>query len=537
MLIRGANGVGYKNYPDNTIRKFIAESSKSGVDVFRIFDSLNWIDGMTVSMDEVQKQGKVVEACICYTGDILDETREKYNLKYYVNMAKELENRGANILCIKDMSSLLKPMAAHKLVRALKDEIEIPIHLHTHDTSGNGGATILMAAMAGVDIVDAAFNSMAGLTSQPALNSIVAALENSNRATNLSLDDLQEISNYWNSVRPVYSQFESDLKTGTAEIYKYEIPGGQYSNLRPQVISFGLEHKFDEVKEMFKVVNEMLGDIVKVTPSSKAVGDMAIFMVQNELNPENIYEKAKGVDFPDSIVSYFEGMMGQPEGGFPPKLQNLVLKDKKAITNRPGELLEDEDFGKIKKYLDETYNLEATDQDILSYALYPKVFEDYIKGIRNVGDFKHMGSDIFFYGLSEGETCEVKIEEGKVLVVKLIELKGLDENGNREVVFQVNGNTRIVNIKDMAANIQVKSQSISYADPEDPSEIGANIPGTVFKILVKEGEKVVKGQSIGIMEAMKMETNLITTMDGTIDKIYVKEGQIVGSGELIAKLK
>lgn len=537
MLIRGANGVGYKNYPDNTIRKFIAESAKSGVDVFRIFDSLNWIDGMTVSMDEVQKQGKVVEACICYTGDILDETREKYNLKYYVNMAKELEKRGTHILCIKDMSSLLKPMAAHKLIRALKDEIQIPIHLHTHDTSGNGGATILMAAMAGVDIVDAAFNSMAGLTSQPALNSIVAALENSNRETNLSLDDLQEISTYWNSVRPVYSQFESDLKTGTAEIYKYEIPGGQYSNLRPQVISFGLEHKFDEVKEMFKVVNEMLGDIVKVTPSSKAVGDMAIFMVQNDLNPENIYEKAKGMDFPDSIVSYFEGMMGQPEGGFPPELQKLVLKDKKAITNRPGELLEDEDFGKIKKYLDETYKLESTDQDVLSYALYPKVFEDYIKGIRTVGDFKHMGSDIFFYGLAEGETCEVKIEEGKVLVVKLIEIKGLDENGNREVVFQVNGNTRIVNIKDMAANVQVKSQSISYASPEDPSEIGANIPGTVFKILVKEGEKVVKGQSIGIMEAMKMETNLITTMDGMIDKIYVKEGQVVGSGELIAKLK
>ena len=537
MLIRGANGVGYKNYPDNTIRRFIAESAKSGIDVFRIFDSLNWIEGMIISMEEVQKQGKVVEACICYTGDILDETREKYNLKYYVNMAKELEKRGAHIICIKDMSSLLKPMAAHKLIRALKDEIQIPIHLHTHDTSGNGGATILMAAMAGVDIVDAAFNSMAGLTSQPALNSIVAALENSDRATNLPIDELQEISNYWDYVRPVYSQFESDLKTGTTEIYKYEIPGGQYSNLRPQVISFGLEHKFNEVKEMFKVVNDMLGDIVKVTPSSKAVGDMAIFMVQNDLNPENIYEKAKGMDFPDSIVSYFEGMMGQPEGGFPVELQKLVLKDKKAITNRPGELIEDEDFGEIKKYLDETYSMESTDQEVLSYALYPKVFEDYIKGIRNVGDFKYMGSDIFFYGLAEGETCEVKIEEGKVLVVKLIEIKGIDENGNREVVFQVNGNTRIVNIKDMAANVQVKNQSISYANPEDPSEIGANIPGTVFKILVKEGENVVKGQSIGIMEAMKMETNLITTMDGQIDKIYVKEGQIVGSGELIAKLK
>lgn len=537
MLIRGANGVGYKNYPDNIIRKFIAESAASGIDVFRIFDSLNWIEGMTVSMEEVQKQGKVVEACICYTGDILDETREKYNLKYYVNMAKELEKRGANILCIKDMSSLLKPMAAHKLIRALKDEIQIPIHLHTHDTSGNGGATILMAAMAGVDIVDAAFNSMAGLTSQPALNSIVAALENSDRATNLPLDQLQEISTYWNSVRPVYDQFESELKTGTAEIYKYEIPGGQYSNLRPQVISFGLEHKFQEVKEMFKVVNDMLGDIVKVTPSSKAVGDMAIFMVQNELTPENIYEKAKGMDFPDSIVSYFEGMMGQPEGGFPEELQKLVLKGKTAITNRPGELLEDEDFGKIKAYLDETYHIDATEQEVLSYAIYPKVFEDYLKGIRTVGDFRYMGSDIFFYGLAEGETCEIKIEEGKVLVIKLVEIKAMDDEGNREVVFQVNGNTRVVNIKDSAANTKMKTSSISFADPEEPTEIGANIPGTVFKMLVKEGDTVIEGQSIGILEAMKMETNIITTISGQIDKIYVKEGQVVSAGELIAKLK
>lgn len=537
MLIRGANGVGYKNYPDNVIRKFIAESAASGIDVFRVFDSLNWIEGMTVSMEEVQKHGKVVEACICYTGDILDETRDKYDLKYYVNMAKELERRGAHILCIKDMSSLLKPMAAHKLVKALKEEIQIPVHLHTHDTSGNGGATILMAAMAGVDIVDAAFNSMAGLTSQPALNSIVAALENSDRATNLPLDQLQEISSYWNFVRPVYSQFESDLKTGTAEIYKYEIPGGQYSNLRPQVISFGLEHKFQEVKEMFKVVNEMLGDIVKVTPSSKAVGDMAIFMVQNDLTPENIYDKASSMDFPDSIVSYFEGMMGQPEGGFPERLQQLVLKGKPAITGRPGELLEDEDFGKIKEYLDATYDINATDQDVLSYALYPKVFEDYIKGLRTVGDFKYMGSDIFFHGLEEGETCEVKIEEGKVLVIKLVEIKGLDEDGNKEIVFQVNGNTRVVTIKDMGANVKVRSESISYADPEEPREIGANIPGTIFKLLVKEGDEVQEGQSIGIIEAMKMETNIITRIGGQIDKIYVKEGQMIGSGELVAKLK
>ena len=409
MLIRGANAVGYKNYPDNVIREFVKESAKSGIDVFRIFDSLNWLDGMTIALDETLNQGKIAEACLCYTGDILDESREKYNLAYYVKMAKELEKRGTHILGIKDMSGLLKPMAAQKLISTLKQEIGIPIHLHTHDTSGNGVATILMAAQAGVDIVDAAFNSMSGLTSQPALNSVVAALQNSDRETGIDPDKIQKISEYWRDVRPVYAGFESELVTSTAEIYKYEIPGGQYSNLKPQVESFGLGHKFEEVKDMYKAVNEMLGDIVKVTPSSKVVGDMAIFMVQNDLTPENIYEKAAGIDFPDSIVSYFEGMMGQPEGGFPEKLQKLVLKDKPAITCRPGELLPPEDFEAIRKYLREELELEGTNREVISYALYPKVFEDYVKSIRKDGNFRYMGSDIFFHSLQVGETCEVKL--------------------------------------------------------------------------------------------------------------------------------
>ena len=295
MLLRGANAVGYKNYPDNVIRQFVRISARDGIDVFRIFDSLNWIDGMEIAIDEVLNQNKIAEASICYTGDILDETRDKYSLKYYVNLAKKLERRGAHILAIKDMSALLKPMAADKLVRALKNEISIPVHLHTHDTSGNGVVTVYAAANAGVDIVDTAFNSMAGLTSQPPLNSVIAALNNTDRDTMLNLDDMQEISDYWEAVRQVYNKFESGLKTGTAEIYKYEIPGGQYSNLKPQVESFGLGHRFEEVKEMFKTVNDMLGDIVKVTPSSKAVGDMAIFMIQNDLTPENIYERARNL--------------------------------------------------------------------------------------------------------------------------------------------------------------------------------------------------------------------------------------------------
>ncbi|MBQ9060484.1 MAG: pyruvate carboxylase, partial [Firmicutes bacterium] len=525
MLIRGANAVGYKNYPDNVIRRFVKESARSGIDVFHIFDSLNWIEGMSVALDETLNQGKLAEACICYTGDILDEKRDKYSLQYYVDMAKELEKRGTHILGIKDMSGLIKPMAAQKLITALKNEIGIPIHLHTHDTSGNGVATLMMAAGAGVDIVDAAFNSMSGLTSQPALNSIAAALEGTGRDPGLDMDGIQKISDYWADVRPVYKQFESDMQTGSAEIYKYEMPGGQYSNLKSQVESFGLGHKFQEVKDMYKTVNEMLGDIVKVTPSSKAVGDMAIFMVQNDLTPDNIYDKAKDIDFPDSIVSFFEGMMGQPVGGFPDKLQKLVLHGKEPITCRPGELLPDEDFDGIKQMLREKHGLEGTEQEALSYALYPKVFEDYLDSLKKKGNFRLMGSDIFFHGLREGETCEVKVREGKELIVRLSNARDMDEEGYRDVVFEVNGLRSAVKIKDEAASIVHSGSQIIYADTEDPAEIGANIPGTILKVLVAEGDEVEEKQPIGVIEAMKMETNILASMKGTVDKIYVREGQ------------
>ena len=538
MLLRGANAVGYKNYPDNVIREFVKESANAGIDVFRIFDSLNWIEGMEVAMDEVLKQGKVAEPCICYTGDILDETKEKYNLKYYVNMAKELERRGAHILGIKDMTGLIKPLAAKKLVEALKNEIDIPVHLHTHDTSGNGNATNLMAALAGVDIVDAAFNSMSGLTSQPALNTLVAAMENTERATGIDSEGIQKISNYWSAVRPVYGKFESDLKVSSAEIYRYEIPGGQYSNLKPQVESFGLGHKFEEVKEMYKTVNEMLGDIVKVTPSSKAVGDMAIFMVQNELTPENIYEKAENIDFPDSIVSYFEGMMGQPQGGFPEKLQQLVLKGKKPITCRPGELLEPEDFEYIRTGLVDKLGLEGNNQEVLSYALYPKVFVDYVQSIKRDGNFRQMGSDIFFHGLAVGETCEISLEEGKLLVVKLIEIRPADAEGMREVIFEANGNRRVISVRDVELErMGVAKPSTPMADPDNPKQIGANIPGSIIKILVQEGDEVTEKQPVAIIEAMKMETNILATTSGTVDKIYVKEAQQVKTGELVIELK
>lgn len=537
MLIRGSNGVGYRNYPDNVIREFVKESAKKGIDVFRIFDSLNWLDGMKVATEEVLKSGKIAETCICYTGDILDKKKDKYTLDYYIKTAKEIEKTGAHILGIKDMTSLLKPEAAFQLISELKKEVNIPIHLHTHDTSGNGIATLLMATHAGVDIVDAAFNSMSGLTSQPALNSVVAALEHTDRSTGLDIDDLQLISDYWSTIRPIYSQFESELKSGTAEIYKYEIPGGQYSNLKPQVESFGLGHRFSEVKEMYKNVNEMLGDIVKVTPTSKVVGDLAIFMVQNDLTPDNIYDKAKDMAFPDSSVSYFKGMMGQPMGGFPEKLQNLVLKGEKPITCRPGELLEDEDFEKIEEYLIENYKIVPKKEDILSYAIYPKVFEDYLKHEEEQGDLSRMSSDIFFHGLREGETGEVEIEEGKILVIKLVEIGKIEDAGYRTLYFEVNDSRRTVKIFDKASNIVKENIEKQIADPDNKLEIGANIPGNVAKILVKVGDDVDEKQVVAIIEAMKMETQITSSIKGKVSSISVKEGDKVEAGELLISLE
>ena len=533
MLIRGNNTVGYKNYPDNVVVKFIKESSKNGIDLFRIFDSLNWLPGMQLSIDEVLKNDKIAEATMCYTGDILDEYRDKYSIKYYVDFAKELEKTGAHIIGIKDMSGLLKPYAAKKLIKNLKEEIGLPIHLHTHDTTGNGVATILQATEAGVDIVDTAVNSMSGLTSQPALNSVVAALKNTDRDTEIDLDKAEDISKYWAAVRPVYANFESDLKSGTTEIYKYEIPGGQYSNLKPQVESFGLGHKFKDVKEMYKKVNEMVGDIVKVTPSSKMVGDFAIFMVQNELTPENILDKGKNLDYPDSVMTYFRGMMGQPYGGFPKDLQKMILKGEKPITKRPGQLLPDEDFDAIKKHLEEK-GIEPREEDLISSALYPKVFDDYIDYIKENGEVTHIGSDVFFHGLMEGESTEISIEEGKTLIVTLIEVGKLLENGTRNLTFEINGSRRTINIKDET----VKSGEISndekiYADPKNERKVGSSIPGKIVKVLVSEGEKVQKGDKLFIAEAMKMETNIVANIDGKVKDIFVREGDMVESGELL----
>ena len=536
MLLRGANAVGYTNYPDNLIREFVKEAARSGIDVFRIFDSLNWVPGMEVAMEEVLKENKLCEASICYTGDILDPKRDKYTLQYYVNLAKELERRGAHLLAIKDMSGLLKPYAAKKLVSTLKQEVGLPIHLHTHDTTANQVAAYLMAAEAGVDIVDCAIASMSSLTSQPSMNAVVAALQGTERDTGLDLQRLQKLDDYWADVRLRYDSFDHGLKNPTTDIYRYEIPGGQYTNLYPQVISLGLGHRFEEVKEMYKTVNDMLGDIVKVTPSSKMVGDLAIFMVQNNLTPENIVERGEALTFPDSVVSYFKGMMGQPAWGFPEDLQRVVLKGEKPITCRPGELLPPVDFDAVRDEMrpfmgGDEINMRA----MLAYCLYPKVYEEYRQHRNEYGYIARMGSHVFFHGMALGETTQINIEDGKTLVIKYLGLGDLNEDGTRTVQFELNGQRREVAVPDRT--VEVKGVQVTLADPVDKSQVGASIPGMVSKVSVQPGDRVEANQVLGIIEAMKMETSVVARLAGTVEAIHVQEGDNVKAGQLLFTVK
>ena len=531
MLLRGANAVGYTNYPDNLIRAFVQEAARSGIDIFRIFDSLNWVPGMEVAMDEVLKQGKVCEAAICYTGDILDPKRDRYTIQYYVDLAKELERRGAHILCIKDMSGLLKPYAAKQLVKALKEEVGLPIHLHTHDTSGNQVATCLMAAEAGVDIVDCAIDSMSSMTSQPSLNAVVSALRGQERDTGLDPDRLQDLSDYWADVRLRYTSFETGMKNPSTDIYRYEMPGGQYSNLKSQVESLGLGGQFDDVKEMYTQVNHMLGDIVKVTPSSKMVGDLAIFMVQHDLTPENIVEKGEALTFPDSVVSYFKGMMGQPAWGFPEDLQRVVLKGEQPITCRPGELLEPIDFDAVRAKLQTMTKDPVNMRAILSYCLYPKVYEEYRSHRQEYGYIMRMGSHIFFNGMTLGETSLISIEDGKTLVIKYLGLGDLNEDGTRNVHFDLNGMGRTVAVPDPTAQVQV--HPVVMADPEDKGQVGASIPGMISKVSVKPGDQVEENQVVAVIEAMKMETSVVSRISGTVEQVHTAAGASVKSGELL----
>lgn len=530
MLLRGANAVGYANYPDNVVREFIRQSAKSGIDIFRVFDSLNWIPGMEVAIDEVLNQNKFCEGTICYTGDILDKTRTSYTLDYYVKMAKQLERMGVHSIAIKDMSGLLKPYAAKELVHALKQEVGLPIHLHTHDTTSNQVATLLMAAEAGVDIVDTAIASLSSLTSQPSMNAVVAALQGTERDTGLDLGGLQKLTDYWADVRLRYKSFDHGLKTPVTDIYKYEIPGGQYTNLEPQVVSLGLGSRFQEVKEMYKTVNDMLGDLIKVTPSSKMVGDLAIFMVQNDLTPENIVERGESLTFPDSVVSYFKGMMGQPPCGFPEDIQRVVLKGEQPITCRPGELLEPVDFEAVREQI-AAIHPNPDMRDVISYCLYPKVMEDFWRYDREYGYLMRMGSHVFFYGMQVGETTQINIEDGKMLVIKYLGLGDRNEDGTRNVFFELNGSRREVAVPDQ--NAEATANTVVMADTKDKRQIGASIPGMVTKISVKPGDTVEENQVLAVIEAMKMETSVVARMSGKIEEVFVKEGSTVKAGELL----
>jgi pyruvate carboxylase len=536
MLLRGANAVGYTSYPDNVIRRFIQESAEAGIDVFRIFDSLNWLPNMELSIEEALKQNKLVEGYICYTGDILDPKRDKYDLKYYVDMSKELERRGVHILGIKDMSGLLKPYAAEKLVKTLKSEIGLPIHFHTHDTSGNGIAAILKATEAGLDIADVAISSMSSLTSQPSMNSVVTALVGQERDTGLDDEKLLPISAYWEQARKFYAQFEEGLTTPTTDIYKYEIPGGQYTNLRAQVESLGLGKRFGDVKDKYREVNDMLGDIVKVTPSSKMVGDLAIFMVQNSLTPSNIVEKGKNLAYPDSVVSYFEGMMGQPQRGFPADIQEIVLKGKTPVTGRPGEHLTPVDFDKTAEQM-KSFCPNPAMQDILAYCLYPKVIEAYYANRQEYSDLSTLETPVFYNGLAPGRATEVEIEEGKSLLINLVLIGDLEEDNTRRVVFELNGHRREISVHDTTVQqTSVKATEVLIADPDNPKDVGATLTGMISKLMVSQGDAVKENDVVAIIEAMKMETTILSKADGVVERIYVLEGQTLKAGDLILRI-
>ena len=536
MLLRASNAVGYSNYPDNVVQEFIKISASHGIDVFRIFDSLNWVENMKMPIDEALKTGKIVEGTICYTGDITSPKETKYTLDYYVNMALELESLGCHSIAIKDMAALLKPRAAKELVTALKKELHVPLHLHTHDSTGNGVSTVLMAAEAGVDIVDLAIESMSSMTSQPSMNAVVEALRGSKRDTGLDFEELDELSRYYGRIRKVYEQFESDMKAPNAEIYKYEIPGGQYSNLLAQVTSMGSADEFESIKALYKDANDLLGNIVKVTPTSKAVGDLAIFMFKNGLTKENILTAGAGLSYPDSVVSYFQGMMGQPYGGFPKELQKIVLKDIEPLTDRPGKSLPPVDFESIKKHLVEKYNYgdkseEVMNQKAISYALYPKVYEDYCEHFQMYNDVTRLESHVYFYGLRKGEETYLNIGEGKQLLIKYLEEGEPDENGVRTLTFQVNGMLRTVKIQDK--NLEIKADLKLKADNTNPQHLGSSIPGTVGKVLVKEGDAVTENMPLLTVEAMKMETTVVSKITGTVDKIYVQQGDTVSQDDLL----
>ena len=537
MLLRASNAVGYKNYPDNVIQKFIHTSAEKGIDIFRIFDSLNWIETMKLPIQEALKTGKLVEGTICYTGDILNPNRSSvYTMDYYVDLAKELEELGVHILGIKDMSGLLKPEAAYQLIKRLKEEVSIPIHLHSHDTSSNATTMYSRAIDAGVDIIDTANAALSGQNAQPDANALFYAREGTDRTINVNLEANDKMAEYWRTTRQYYAPFESDLKTAFTKVYDYEIPGGQYSNLRAQANSLGLGEQFDDVLDMYHRVNSQFGDIVKVTPSSKVVGDMALFMVQNKLDEETVISQGEQLDFPQSVISFFQGHIGQPAGGMNKELQEVILKGREFITDRPGNHIEAYDFDQATEEIKEWISERAIqDKVLLSYALYPKVYKDYLRFYEEYNKIEVIETPTFFYGLNLNERIMVEIETGKTLLIELTSVGPLREGGLRTVYFDLNGLPHEVEIQDR--NVEGTVMVRQKAERTDPKHIGAQMPGSVVKVLVKPGDKVKQNDTLIVTEAMKMESTIQASMDGVIKAVHVAEKEQVKGDDLLIEFE
>ena len=535
MLLRASNAVGYTNYPDNVVRAFVREAAEAGIDIFRVFDALNWSENMRVAMDAVVESGMICEAAICYTGDILNPNRQKYSLKYYVDLAKELERMGAHILAIKDMAGLCKPAAAKKLVASLKQEIGIPIHFHTHDTAGIQAASILNAAEEGLEIADCAFASMSGGTSQVNLNTLVESLRFSPRNSQLDTDALTQLSEYWKAARQFYAPFESESLVAAGDLYQHEMPGGQYTNLYQQAKALGLADQWAEVCKRYADANQLMGDIVKVTPTSKAVGDLALFMVANNLSAEDVANGAREIAYPGSVLDLVGGMMGQPPGGFPSEVKKSILKNNPEVLTRPGVTLPPTDFDAIGTQLKPKLGREPTMRDIVTSALYPKVFDEYVAHVRSYGDVSLLPTSAFFFGPSIGEEFSVDIEPGKRLIIKFLAIGEARANGTRTVFFELNGQPREVEVVDRS--IESKATTRVKADAADPTHVAAGMPGMVIGVAVAQGAKVTKGQKLLALEAMKMETVINAERDGEIVQLLVQSGSQVETGDLLFVLK
>ncbi len=534
MLLRASNAVGYTNYADNVVRYFVAQAARGGIDLFRVFDSLNAVEAMRVAMDAVRESGALCEAAICYTGDLFDPTRPKYNLKYYVALAKELEKAGAHILGIKDMAGVCKPRAARALVAALKEEVGLPIHFHTHDTSGIAAASVLAAVEAGVDAIDCALDAMSGLTSQPNLGAIAAALAGGERDTGLELDHLQALSRYWEGVRRYYAPFESDMRAGTCSVYRHEMPGGQYTNLREQARAMGLEQRWPQVEETYAQVNLLFGDIIKVTPTSKVVGDMALFMVSHGLTAKDVLNPDKEIAFPDSVVALFRGEVGFPPGGFPAELSRKVLKGAQPLQGRSGALLPAVDIEERRAEAQGAVGRPLSDQDLGSWLMYPKVFQEYARHRAAFEDVSVIPTPVFFNGLRDGEEVAVDIERGKTLLIRLQGRSEPDEEGYCKLFFELNGQPRVIRVAKAGLALAAKHPKI---DAKNPGHVGAPMPGTVVTVAVEPGQRVAKGDPLVSLEAMKMETMLRAERDATVSQVYVKPGQSVAAKDLLIELE